>query len=404
MSTNYDWTTFSVSEVGFGDLIIPVALGAASLATNVPFSYLGTNFQVQIQAGIRPGSGQVYADFYSIDPATSLPPPVNIGFLPPEDGTGRGQGHVTYTIRAKAGLPTGAQLANVALISFDLEPQIATDQVNDSDPAAGIDPSRECLLTIDSTPPTSAVLPLPAVQTTTNFVVTWSGTDVGSGIAVYDIYLSVNGSAWTLWQAQTTNTGAQFSAATGNTYSFYSVATDNVGNREADHATADATTMIVSTVPTVSLGGNVWYYPTNYPASQPSSNGVGGVSVNLSGGLTTNEISGSDGSYSFSGLAVGQDYEVSVAKSDDTPVANGVTTLDIALIRRQVLGLAPLGSPYELLAADVNASGTVDTLDIALIRRLILALTNTFPAGLWRFVPADYVFPNPANPWAVPTN
>ena len=124
----------------------------------------------------------------------------------------------------------------------------------------------------------------------------------------------------------------------------------------------------------------------------------------MSGGFDTNVLSASDGSYSFPGLGVGLNYEVSPAKSDDTPAANGVTTLDIALIRRQILGLAPLGSPYKLLAADVNASGTVDTLDIALIRRLILALTNTFPAGLWRFVPADYVFPDPSNPWAAPTN
>jgi hypothetical protein len=154
----------------------------------------------------------------------------------------------------------------------------------------------------------------------------------------------------------------------------------------------------------VSLGGTVWYYPAKYPASQPSGNGVDGVSVTLSGGFNTNEVSAGDGSYSFSGLGVGQNYEISLAKSDDTPAANGVTTLDIALIRRQILDLAPLDSPYKLLAADVNASGTVTTLDIALIRRLILALTNTFPAGLWRFVPADYVFADPSNPWNAPTN
>ncbi len=79
-----------------------------------------------------------------------------------------------------------------------------------------------------------------------------------------------------------------------------------------------------------------------------------------------------------------------------------MTTLDIALIRRHILALAFLNSPYKLLAADVSGSGTITTLDIALIRRLILAMTNTFPAGLWRFVPADYVFPDPANPWAAP--
>jgi hypothetical protein len=154
----------------------------------------------------------------------------------------------------------------------------------------------------------------------------------------------------------------------------------------------------------VSLSGNVWYYPASYPASQPWSNGVGGVSVGVSGALTTNVLSAGDGSYGFSTLWSGQAYEVTPAKAEDTPTANGVTTLDIALIRRHILALGLLDSPYELLAADVTHAGSISTLDIALIRNLILGLTNTFPAGLWRFVPADYVFPDPANPWDAPAD
>ena len=405
LSTNLESSTFQLTEIGFGSTVLAPPQGIQSYATNVPITYNGVSFEVQVSVDLDFASGLMTAEFNSINPATYLPPSVLVGFLPPEDGTGRGQGHVSYTIQAKTGLPTGTQILNVADIVFDQGEVIATDQVNDEDPTQGIDPSKITLNTIDAVAPTSGVQPLPT-QSSNTFQVQWSGQDDpgGSGVASYSIYVSANGGPWTAWLSGTTATNASFTGQAGGTYGFYSVATDNVGNQEATHATADATTRVVPGLSTVSLGGNVWYYPTNYPATQPSGNGVGGVSVSLSGGLDTNALSGSDGSYSFPGLGVGLNYEVSLVKSDDTPVANGVTTLDIALIRRHILALALLDSPYKLLAADVNDSGTITTLDIALIRRLILGLTNTYPIGLWRFVPADYVFPDPLKPWDAPTN
>lgn len=78
-------------------------------------------------------------------------------------------------------------------------------------------------------------------------------------------------------------------------------------------------------------------------------------------------------------------------------------TLDIALVRRHVLGIANLDSPYKVLAADVNGSSSVTTLYIALIRRVILAIADDFPGGLWAFVPSDSVFEDPLNPWPFET-
>ncbi|HLJ95963.1 MAG TPA: hypothetical protein VKU02_22505 [Gemmataceae bacterium] len=73
-------------------------------------SYNGEAFNVLIEAGIHTDTGQVYAIFQSIDPNTQLPPDVLTDFLPPEDGTGRGTGHMSYTIRPMADLPTGTQI------------------------------------------------------------------------------------------------------------------------------------------------------------------------------------------------------------------------------------------------------------------------------------------------------
>ena len=142
MSANLDWNTFQLTQIDFGNNLIIVPADSQHFETTVSMTYNGTTFDVDIDAGIN-ASGQVYATFQSLDPTTGLPPNVLVGFLPPEDGTGRGMGFISYTISPKAGVTTGAQITNVALISFDGQPQIATDQVDDNDPSKGIDPSKE---------------------------------------------------------------------------------------------------------------------------------------------------------------------------------------------------------------------------------------------------------------------
>ena len=125
-------------------------------------TYNNQTFDVEIELGLNVDTGQVYAHFLSIDPNTQLPPDVLTGFLPPEDGTGRGMGFFSYIVQPKAGLTTGTQIRNVALVTFDLQqPSIATDQADDHDPSKGVDPNKQALNTIDAGPPTSSVAPLP---------------------------------------------------------------------------------------------------------------------------------------------------------------------------------------------------------------------------------------------------
>lgn len=148
LSSGFDLATFELTEIGFGDTRIPVPPGTQHFETSVPMSYGGTDFEVQIDVGLHLGTGQLYANFYSIDPDTGLPPPVDTGFLPPEDGTGRGQGYFSYIIRAKPDLPEGTEIRNVALITFDYQETIATNQVDPHDPSQGTDPGKEALVTI----------------------------------------------------------------------------------------------------------------------------------------------------------------------------------------------------------------------------------------------------------------
>ena len=109
-----------------------------------------------------------------------------------------------------------------------------------------------------------------------------------------------------------------------------------------------------------------------------------------------------DASFSFI-VAEGGDGLLTASCADGVPPSQGVTMTDISLIRRHTLAITNLDTPYKILAADANSSSNITTADIVLLRRLILGLTNTLPGGLWRFVPTNYVFPDPMKPWSHPS-
>ena len=73
------------------------------------------------------------------------------------------------------------------------------------------------------------------------FDVAWSGTDSGSGVAAYTVYVSDSGGAWTVWQPSTTATTATYPGVAGHSYAFYVLASDGAGNVEAAKSTAEAT-------------------------------------------------------------------------------------------------------------------------------------------------------------------
>jgi len=88
----------------------------------------------------------------------------------------------------------------------------------------------------------------------------------------------------------------------------------------------------------------------------------------------------------------------------NTKLLNGVTTFDLVLITKHIIGVQLLGSPYKIIAADANKSNSVTTFDIVELRKLILFIITELPNHntSWRFVDADYQFPDPADPWSEP--
>ena len=105
-----------------------------------------------------------------------------------------------------------------------------------------------------------------------------------------------------------------------------------------------------------------------------------------------------NGFYQIEDLESGHGYDVTPTMEAD--YKNGVTTLDLILVARHVLGSQHLGTPYQLIAADVNRSKTISTLDIIQLRKLILNITDVFPnSPSWCFIPESYHFPDLTNPW-----
>jgi hypothetical protein len=105
------------------------------------------------------------------------------------------------------------------------------------------------------------------------------------------------------------------------------------------------------------------------------------------------------GAYAFSNaLPIGSDYTVTPTLDEDP--LNGVTTYDLVLISRHILGLEPLGSPYKMIAADANKSNTITSFDIIELRKLILGIYTELPNNeSWRFVDKTQVFTQQNNPF-----
>ena len=110
-------------------------------------------------------------------------------------------------------------------------------------------------------------------------------------------------------------------------------------------------------------------------------------------------LSDKNGIYGFpNAVPFGSDYTVTPTKDNDP--LNGVTTFDLVLINKHILGLEPLNSPYKMIAADANNSRSITTFDIVELRKLILGIYTELPNNTsWRFVDKEFGFPNPLNPF-----
>ena len=232
-----DFDLFSLNFKEFGFLRWKRTFGGGQYFNTTVDLRPDMDLLVDVEGSVDPEARAISWVFRSLDPATGeLPDDPLAGFLPPIDSTGYQIGWVTYTIEPKESLPTGTTITNQARVNFD--------GVGPWNPAPKDAPF---LNTLDVDVPTSQILPLATTQDAINFDIQWTGSDVGTGILDYSVFVAEDGGSFTPWKVNTTDTAATFIGEPGKSYAFYSVARDHVGHLEAVPLTPDATTTITTT-------------------------------------------------------------------------------------------------------------------------------------------------------------
>jgi hypothetical protein len=230
--STFDLSTLSIGAISFGNsLYTPPNVPLA----NSPFSAdidlrPAQNLIVRVSAALDSTTDQPTVNFSSLDPSTGLPPadPL-VGFLAPgESGT------VLYTVKQKPALTTGTNVQDSGSVIFDVNAALATNTTSNL---------------VDNSKPTSGVVPLTSSQSCPNFKVSWSGSDLGSGLSSFTIYASDSGGPFKPWMSNINSSFGVYPGAVGHTYSFYSIATDNVGNIEPAKTTAEASTRVIASGP-----------------------------------------------------------------------------------------------------------------------------------------------------------
>ncbi len=296
LDPDIDPRTFRLGDFGWGEHVFSVPANRAFFSDRIDMTASG-GFFVDVVAGIDVANAEAFWQFTTIDPATGQRPanPL-LGFLPPDEPNGVGDGFVSYTVRAERTAPSGTVIDAWARIIFDINEPIDTPAIFN---------------TLDAGLPTSVIEPLAAQTNDPMISLTWSGRDdeQGSGIRDFTIFVSRDGGAFEPWLTEVTETSGVFVGARGHTYAFYSVARDNTGNRERPPALPDAA---VSVAGTARITGTVFSDADVDGLRDDDETGIGAALVYIDadgdGMLDADErstLTSPDGRYAFDGLAAG---------------------------------------------------------------------------------------------------
>ncbi len=314
----------------------------------------------------------------SVTAVSSFSPGSFTVFWSGADNTG-GSGIATYSVfvsdngGAFVPLETNTTLTSTTYTGQDGHTygfySIATDNVGNIQPTPS---SAQATTKVDTTPPTSRVTALSSFSPG-SFTVFWSGADNtgGSGIATYSVFVSDDGGPYHAFVTNTSATSATFTGTDGHTYSFYSVATDNVGNIQPTPSSAQATTKVDTTPPTSGVTALSSFSPGSFTVSWSGSDNTGGsgiatysVFVSDNGGafvpletdttLTSTTYIGQEGhSYGFYSIATD-----TVGNIQPTPSsAQTTTTVDTIPPTSSVTALPT----FTVGSFTVSWSGTDDT-------------------------------------------
>ncbi|HRZ56729.1 MAG TPA: RHS repeat-associated core domain-containing protein, partial [Candidatus Paceibacterota bacterium] len=99
LDPNLDLDTFQLVEIGFAEHLLTLPAGLDSYEDLIESDALGSPIMVEVHASLDPQSRRFELLLRALDPVTGwYPEDPLIGLLYPEDGTGRGQGYVSYLV------------------------------------------------------------------------------------------------------------------------------------------------------------------------------------------------------------------------------------------------------------------------------------------------------------------
>ncbi len=229
-----DLSVFNISKFGFGafgwgdSIFLPPGNELKEFSMDIDMRP-ELELITRVSARLDTLTGIIKWEFLSLNPETmDLEEDPLLGFLPSNINSPEGEGFVSFSVGLKEETGTNDEIRNQATIVFDANAPIITN---------------EYLNTLDLDEPQSQVYPLEAIIDS-RFRVDWTGSDVGSGINSYTIYVLENDTLLYPWLDNTQEITAEFIGELGSTYKFYSIANDNVGHKEATPDEYDARTTI----------------------------------------------------------------------------------------------------------------------------------------------------------------
>lgn len=146
-----------------------------------------------------------------------------------------------------------------------------------------------------------------------------------------------------------------------------------------------------------SLFGLVWQAGTG--------SNVQGVSVDVTNSelaLVHHTETDASGKFKVEQVVTGKSYNVKPAKNDS--ISEGLSTLDVILIQRHILGVAKFTDPLKIIASDMDGNKKVSVTDLVVLRKIILGVTQALPGSrdCYTFVDDKHIFTNPGNPFGYP--
>ncbi len=229
LGAGVDTTSFRLGDVGFGSLVLSGLDGRTQGSDSVIVS---GNTEATVLAGVDQTKGEAFWIFRTIDRTTHQVPAGDVGFLPVNDGTGRGTGFVDFTIRPARNLAPGNTIEERATVQFDQKLPLPT--ATTSNP-------------VDVGRPTSHVTNVAALSEN-SVRIRWADSDDSTGVRFVTVYAQQDNGRFTRLADSLSAGETVLPVTPGSSYGFYTIATDNAGNTEAKPASDEGTIQAPGTV------------------------------------------------------------------------------------------------------------------------------------------------------------